>query len=199
MYTLTRADGTVPPGEHDTLETAMAAAGHSALDDWRIATGLPDQIHTDWQPEYRPGEDGDGFDSDETPEYLRRYWVIDGPGAAHELIDKMDAPHVIGRAWSTWDRQIITAVLKILPGDGDPADQMAYEAAARLAAHYAAAGEVDYARIAAVITRAYNHDSPRLPASEVARYTLAAAEALTARKLAVTGYTPSRVAPGRDT
>jgi hypothetical protein len=59
-----------------------------------------------------------------------------------------------------------------------------------IAAHYAAAGQLDCARISDVIRRVYNRGTPFLADAAVTTLTAAIAVALTCRKFFITGYAP---------
>jgi hypothetical protein len=127
MYTLTRGAGSAA-GEHGSLAVAMTGAGLPDPAAWLVTPGLPDQI--------RAGDTGC-----EDPA-----WVIRSPGVAHQLIDLLPDEECARRTWSSQDTRVSSAVMSALP-----ASAVAFDAGARLAAHYAAAGELDWARIAAVM------------------------------------------------
>jgi hypothetical protein len=121
------------------LQQAMAAAGHPAPADWDLAAGRPDQI----------------FASRQASSGL--WWRIDGPEVAHELVDAVSASRPGGRAWSRRDMVIIDAVAGYFLGAGLSLPlPLAWQAAARIAGHFAAAGEVTRSRITAAIGAAYD-------------------------------------------
>lgn len=141
MYTLTRSDGTAA-SEHCGLAAAMTGAGYPEPAAWKVTPGLPDQIHTGPAAVPRPG----GRDT---------AWVIGSPGVAHQLIDLLPGEECSRRTWSGQDMQVSAAVMSALA-----ASARAFDAGARLAAHYTAAGELDWARISAVLTGAFTPAGP---------------------------------------
>lgn len=178
------------PGEYDTLERAMAHAGHPDPGDWCLTNGNPGWIETDWTDLYRAAADGGGLpldygDREKDHPYLLRVWVIEAPGVAHELIARLAADDLARRYWSADDGIVKAATWQHLP----PAGATASIVAAQLAAHYAVSGELSPALVDAVIADTYLAEGVALPAETVAAVTRRALAAARDAGLTVTDRT----------
>ena len=151
QYLMTRAAGAAAPGGFSSLQEAMTAAGHPDPADWDLTAGYPDRISA-----RRPRPPGRGAGGS-----AARCCRIDAPGVAHELVDAVCDQGRAGRAWSRNDMVIISAVVAyFLCSDSFLPAMQAWQAAARIAGHFAAAGEVARTRIVAAILAGYGSSCP---------------------------------------
>jgi hypothetical protein len=162
QYLMTRAAGAAAPGGFSCLQEAMTAAGHPDPADWELTAGYPGRISA-----RRPGTPGRHAAGSAA-------WCcrIDAPGVAHELVDAVCDQGRDGRAWSRNDLVIISAVVAyFLCSDSFLPAMQAWQAAARIAGHFTAAGEVARTRIVAAILAGYGsswHDCSPAAAGVIA-------------------------------
>ena len=139
MRYLLTGGGAATPRRFPGLQDAMSAASHPSAAAWNLAPGFPDRIVT----------------SPRSGLPCR----IDAPDVGHELVD---AATVIGcvhlsRAWSRCDPIIINAVVGYFQDGGSYLPLLqSWQMAARIAGHFAAAGELTLTRITAAILAAYD-------------------------------------------
>ncbi len=140
QYLLTSAAGPALPRRYPRLAEAMAATDYPDPAGWKLTAGYPDKI----------------FAGQDAARSRAARWRIDAPNVAHELVDAVSGQERDGRCWSRADLVIISAVVAyFLTSDSFLPAPQAWQAGARIAGHYAAAGEVTQARITAAVLAAY--------------------------------------------
>ena len=140
MRYLLTCGGTAAPRRFPRLQEAMSAAGRPSMAEWNLAAGFPDWIVTSPRSGLPPCR-------------------IDAPDVGHELVDAATVTGCLhhSRAWSRCDPVIINAVVGYFQDGGSYLPLLqAWQVAARIAGHFAAAGELTRTRITAAILAAYD-------------------------------------------